>query len=77
MTDASPQSIGFIGLGVMGYPMAQNLLSKLPPASNLYIFDVSRDTLRRFAKEADNKQVTICESSKQVAEKSVGVIHHS
>lgn len=70
MSDAS-LNIGFIGLGVMGYPMARNLLSTLTASSNFYIFDVSLDSLRTFEIETRNDRVIVCNSCRQVAEGSV------
>ncbi|KAH8587004.1 NAD binding domain of 6-phosphogluconate dehydrogenase-domain-containing protein [Bisporella sp. PMI_857] len=61
--------IGFIGLGVMGFPMAKNLVEKLPETSSFWIFDVSVETLHKFSETA-NKFVHICSSSKEVAENS-------
>ncbi|KAI0871234.1 NAD binding domain of 6-phosphogluconate dehydrogenase-domain-containing protein [Hypoxylon argillaceum] len=44
-----------IGLGVMGYPMAKNLLSGLGPEKTLLICDVSTEALDRFVKEAQGQ----------------------
>lgn len=70
MSDTST-NVGFIGLGVMGYPMAQNLLSKLPARSSMSIFDISDDTLSRFQADANSEHLSICKSSRQVAEQCV------
>ncbi|KAF4126892.1 3-hydroxyisobutyrate dehydrogenase [Geosmithia morbida] len=43
----------FIGLGQMGYQMARNLQSKLPPTDTLTIFDVNKDAMSRL--EADTQ----------------------
>ncbi|KAI1749123.1 NAD binding domain of 6-phosphogluconate dehydrogenase-domain-containing protein [Xylaria castorea] len=49
----SPEdTVAFIGLGVMGYPMAKNLLSGLGPEKTLLICDVSTDAIDRFLNEA-------------------------
>ncbi|KAI1420047.1 6-phosphogluconate dehydrogenase [Xylaria sp. FL1777] len=45
-------TVAFIGLGVMGYPMAKNLLSGLGPEKTLLICDVNAEALDRFMKEA-------------------------
>lgn len=67
-----PSNVGFIGLGIMGYPMAVNLISKLPDTSKLYVYDISIKTLTKLQEETSGKkQVQICECSKEVAEKSV------
>jgi hypothetical protein len=41
-------AIGFIGLGTIGYPMAENLIKKIHPLVKLYVFDVSEDVVRKF-----------------------------
>lgn len=73
MSDAST-NIGFIGLGVMGYPMARNLLLSLPTDSNFYVFDVSLHALRKFEVETNNDRVIVCNSCRQVAEGSVSTV---
>ncbi|KAL8346911.1 hypothetical protein RB601_003443 [Gaeumannomyces tritici] len=42
---------GFIGLGQMGYQMARNLQSKLPPSDTVRLFDINRDAMRKLAAE--------------------------
>ncbi|EGP83804.1 uncharacterized protein MYCGRDRAFT_48355 [Zymoseptoria tritici IPO323] len=64
-----PQSIGWIGLGVMGYPMASNLLKKMDSATLLYVFDVAKAVVDKFVEEGDGR-VFACQSSKEVADKS-------
>ena len=52
----SPEnSIAFIGLGVMGYPMAVNLRSKMGADKTLLIADVSEDALSKFEKQMAGK----------------------
>ena len=41
-----------LGLGVMGFPMARNLLLGLGPEKTLLICDVSTEVIDRFVKEA-------------------------
>ncbi|KAI5926252.1 NAD binding domain of 6-phosphogluconate dehydrogenase-domain-containing protein [Camillea tinctor] len=48
-------TVAFIGLGVMGYPMAKNLLAGLGSEKTLLICDVSSDAIYRFQKEATGK----------------------
>ncbi|KAK3356557.1 NAD binding domain of 6-phosphogluconate dehydrogenase-domain-containing protein [Lasiosphaeria hispida] len=38
--DVLPNSVGFIGLGVMGKPMVVNLATKLPPGSRIHVHDI-------------------------------------
>lgn len=66
-----PSNVGFIGLGIMGYPMAVNLISKLPDTSKLYVYDISAKTLTKLQEETSARKVQISECSKEVAEKSV------
>ncbi|KAK0716409.1 NAD binding domain of 6-phosphogluconate dehydrogenase-domain-containing protein [Apiosordaria backusii] len=48
----SPENtVAFIGLGVMGYPMAKNLRAGLNPEKTLLICDVNTDALERFIAE--------------------------
>jgi ornithine cyclodeaminase/alanine dehydrogenase-like protein (mu-crystallin family) len=69
---ALPKNIGFIGLGIMGYPMAQNLFAKLPNETTLRIYDISKELLQKFQAETSKDRVQICGSCKEVAESSVG-----
>lgn len=66
----SPRELGFIGLGVMGYPMALNLLNRLETGTRLHVYDVSSQVLDKFKQEAPNL-VSICSSARDVAERSV------
>jgi len=45
------ETIAFIGLGVMGYPMALNLRKKMDPKHKLLICDVSTTALEKFQEE--------------------------
>ncbi|KAK5135674.1 hypothetical protein LTR08_004975 [Meristemomyces frigidus] len=63
-----PTRIGWIGLGLMGYPMATNLLQKLPH-TEFYVFDVMQDALDTFV-QAGAGRVHACASSKEVADES-------
>ncbi|KAH7056920.1 3-hydroxyisobutyrate dehydrogenase-like protein [Macrophomina phaseolina] len=49
---SSTNTVAFIGLGVMGYPMAKNLRKGLGPDQTLLICDVNRDAISRFKEEA-------------------------
>ncbi|RAR11219.1 3-hydroxyisobutyrate dehydrogenase-like protein [Stemphylium lycopersici] len=51
---SSPNTtVAFIGLGVMGYPMALNLRKGLDSSHTLLVCDVSDDALSRFQKDAE------------------------
>ncbi|KAI1614776.1 3-hydroxyisobutyrate dehydrogenase [Exophiala viscosa] len=49
------KTVAFIGLGVMGYPMALNLRSALDDSYKLLICDVSEAALSKFQSEASGK----------------------
>ncbi|KAJ2993451.1 hypothetical protein NUW58_g1842 [Xylaria curta] len=55
MASSPTNTVAFIGLGVMGYPMAKNLLSGLGPEKTLLICDVSTNAIARFVKEAQGQ----------------------
>lgn len=63
-----PKNIGWIGLGLMGLPMAKNLVQKTD--SQLFVYDVVKDNMDK-AVELGQGRVHACESSKDVADKSV------
>ena len=65
-----PSTIGFVGLGIMGRPMAENLVKKLPPSSQLYIFDINKEVMKEVSSLGQGK-VHVCTSAKEVAERSV------
>ncbi|KAI9053704.1 hypothetical protein LZ554_002657 [Drepanopeziza brunnea f. sp. 'monogermtubi'] len=67
---AQPRNIGFIGLGIMGLPMAINLAKKLPAKSRLYAYDISADALAKLLETESDTDVQICKSSREVASKS-------
>lgn len=66
----SPRVLGFVGLGVMGYPMAVNLFKKLDVGTKLHVYDVSSQVLSNFEQEAPHL-VSVCSSAREVAERSV------
>lgn len=70
---SSEQYVGFIGLGVMGYPMAQNLLKKLPPSSNILVYDIVADALHRIKSEGGDR-IFVCRNAQEVADQSVWII---
>ncbi|KIW67964.1 hypothetical protein PV04_03942 [Phialophora macrospora] len=55
MSYTPDSTVAFIGIGVMGYSMAVNLRSKLPPSKHLLICDVSQTLLDKFQKENVSK----------------------
>lgn len=67
---SEPVSVGFVGLGTMGFPMAANLISKLPKGSRMYVYDISVDSVSKF-KAQHPEEVVPCDSAKEVTEQSV------
>lgn len=70
MSSTEYKSIGFVGLGAMGRPMATHLAKKLPDSTRIYVFDVAQSVVDDFVNEYPNK-VFKGESAKDVADKSV------
>ncbi|KAL1642719.1 hypothetical protein SLS58_005223 [Diplodia intermedia] len=66
---SSFDSIGFIGLGVMGLPMLENLIKKLPDGTKYYVYDVSTSAMDTLCAQYPEK-VHACANSREVADKS-------
>jgi 3-hydroxyisobutyrate dehydrogenase-like beta-hydroxyacid dehydrogenase len=62
--DAKSATIGFIGLGQMGYPMASNLITKLSP-TKFIVHDYAFANAEKFKKE--HSGAIIAMSPKEVA----------
>jgi 3-hydroxyisobutyrate dehydrogenase len=69
-TQHLPTNIGWIGLGLMGLPMATNLLNKTSANTKLYVYDVVQEAIDKLVEQGKGK-VEACGSSKEVADKSV------
>ncbi|KIW83633.1 3-hydroxyisobutyrate dehydrogenase [Fonsecaea pedrosoi CBS 271.37] len=67
------QRVGLIGLGAMGYPMAQNLARKLPVETKLVVFDISSPAVEKIAGEFPEK-VERGNSAREVFSRSDAVI---
>ncbi len=65
------KSLGFIGLGAMGKPMAGHLANKLPANTIIYVFDTVEAAVDELCTEFPNRVVKSA-NAKTVAEKSVG-----
>ena len=66
---------GFIGLGAMGMPMAQNIRQKASSKSIMYIFDVHTPFCEKFLVEySSHGPIEICSSARGVAEKADVII---
>ncbi|KAL8703016.1 MAG: hypothetical protein Q9201_003792 [Fulgogasparrea decipioides] len=81
-TPSTWTTYGFIGLGRMGYPMAQNLRAKIPESDTLIVHDQKREVTQRFKEEVGiaaagagaegkGKGIEVAETPREVAEKSV------
>ena len=70
MSNVEGRQIGFIGLGAMGFSMARNLATKLPPDCCIHVFDVAQATVDQLSDEHP-KRVVPCSSAREVADKSV------
>lgn len=51
--------------------MAKNIRAKMPEGDSMVVFDVNKEALERFAKEAQPSGVKIAKSPKEVADSSV------
>ncbi|KAF2027320.1 3-hydroxyisobutyrate dehydrogenase-like protein [Setomelanomma holmii] len=72
---APDKTVAFIGLGVMGYPMALNLRKGLDSAHTLLICDVSTDALTRFQHDAESQgPVEIVKSGYEAIQRADAVI---
>ncbi|OBT53930.1 hypothetical protein VE04_05139 [Pseudogymnoascus sp. 24MN13] len=66
---------GFIGLGIMGYPMAQNLRKALPPTSTLVICELAQKQIDKFILEtSQHGPIKVVSSPKEVSENSDFII---
>ncbi|KAK3309220.1 NAD binding domain of 6-phosphogluconate dehydrogenase-domain-containing protein [Chaetomium strumarium] len=72
-TDALPESVGFIGLGAMGKPMAANLAKALPRGSQLHVHDAALAQVQELWTSFPDVVVR-CWSAQEVAEASDVVI---
>ncbi|KAB5513593.1 NAD binding domain of 6-phosphogluconate dehydrogenase-domain-containing protein [Coniochaeta sp. 2T2.1] len=68
-----PTSIGFIGLGLMGSPMAANLARKLPPGSRIHVHDVVPSAISSL-QTAFPDVIVPCSSAKEVTLRSELII---
>lgn len=66
-----PLSLGFIGLGAMGLPMASNLVTKVAKGSQTYVYDISESSMKKFAHQAKDAVITGCKSPREVSQKAV------
>jgi len=69
---STPRSIGFIGLGNMGYPMVQNLAKKLSDETTIFVYDVNKAAMEKLHAEYP-KQLTQSKSVSEVFSQSVSI----
>jgi len=70
---STPRSIGFIGLGNMGYPMVQNLAKKLSAETRIFIHDVNQASMEKLYAEYPS-QLTQSKSASEVFSQSVSTL---
>ena len=63
-------TVGFIGLGAMGAPMAMHLAKKLPSGTKIFALDVVQSAVDQLVRHFPNK-VFAGKNARDVAEKSV------
>jgi 3-hydroxyisobutyrate dehydrogenase len=63
-------TVGFIGLGAMGAPMAIHLAEKLPSETKIYAFDVVQSAVDQLVEQFPGR-VFAGNNARDVAEKSV------
>ncbi|KAF2475340.1 3-hydroxyisobutyrate dehydrogenase-like protein [Lindgomyces ingoldianus] len=69
------KTVAFVGLGVMGYPMALNLRKGLGPDYTLLICDVVPDAISRFQKDAQGEgPVEVVKSGAEAAKRANMVV---
>ncbi|KAJ4483469.1 6-phosphogluconate dehydrogenase [Lentinula aciculospora] len=69
--DDFPQRFGWVGLGAMGFPMASQLVQKLPPSCKLLIYDIDTAVLQKFVDANPlHQSITIVSSPKEAAQYS-------
>ncbi|KAJ7594584.1 NAD binding domain of 6-phosphogluconate dehydrogenase-domain-containing protein [Mycena floridula] len=70
-----PTSLGWIGIGAMGYPMASQLRQKLPSTTAITIYDIDTSAVERFVAEYESfGEIVVAENAREVAEKSRCII---
>ena len=72
MSTKAPETYGYIGLGVMGWHMADNLAKKLPSSAGLYVYDINQEMVEKLCKH-ESGRVYACKSAADVAAKSVSL----
>lgn len=75
-----PTDFGWVGLGAMGFPMAEQLRRKIPRTCTLWVYDIDLAATEKFVKQElqydtgrdrQGARVKIATSSREVVDKSV------
>lgn len=62
---------GFIGIGVMGFPMAQNLRKRIPRQSRMIICEINEAAVKKFLSDTSpGDQISVASTPKEVAEQA-------
>ena len=61
---------GFIGLGIMGWGMANNLREKIPASASLCVCEISTERLNKWLAQAPGP-ASVAATPKEVVEQSV------
>ena len=61
---------GFVGIGVMGYGMALNLLKKIPRESTFILCEINEERSNQFLSESGATNIQIAKSTREAAEKA-------
>lgn len=62
--------VGFIGLGIMGRGMLNNLVSKLDPSTSFIIWNRTSEVCTAFTSKYSQRQISIANSASEVIKKS-------
>jgi len=70
--DKTPLRCGFIGLGVMGWGMANNIRCKLPESDSLCVCELNKERLMQWLAQAPGKaSIRVAQTPREVVENSV------
>ncbi|KAK5083124.1 hypothetical protein LTR05_007007 [Lithohypha guttulata] len=62
---------GWVGIGVMGYPMAQNLRRRIPKQSKLIINEINDSAVKKFLAETQpNENISSVGTAKEIAQQA-------
>ncbi|KAL2205526.1 3-hydroxyisobutyrate dehydrogenase, variant [Sarocladium strictum] len=69
--DKTPLRCGFIGLGVMGWGMANNIRCKLPESDSLCVCELNKERLMQWLAQAPGKaSIRVAQTPREVVENS-------